>query len=69
MAKEVNIRAVVDGLREYNGNVFIENVGTLLEDEARKQKAREKRGLPPEAKLVIQDAADQSLIDSLSDRN
>lgn len=65
MAKEINIRAVVDGLREYNKKVFVENVGEALKEEIRKQKAREKRGLPPEPKYAIQDAADQALIDSL----
>lgn len=63
--KEIKIRNVVDGLREYNRKVILEELDEMMQT-LRRQKAA---GTLPDKRFQIQDAADQALIDSLSDRN
>ncbi len=65
MRKEINIREVTDGLREYNHKIMMEEIEEIMKG-ARRQKTA---GKLPEERIQIQDAADQDLIDSLSDRN
>lgn len=63
--KEIKIRDVVDGLREYNRRVLAEDIDEIMQT-PRRRKASDKLS---DERLQIQDAADQALIDSLSHRN
>jgi len=61
--KEIKIRDVVDGLREYNRKVMADEIDEIM------RRCRKASSMLPDERLQIQDAADQELIDSLSDRN
>lgn len=65
MRKEINIREVTDGLREYNHKIMMEEIEEIMKSTRRQKTA----GKLSEERIQIQDAADQDLIDSLSDRN